>query len=222
MKKSTYRTATARTKFGILLLAVGLIALPAIARDDQLTTKRVEHQISVAQQTQFEIRSGVGRIDLRYADQAYISVDVEFEGKSSGFLRRKRDVSTADIRIKETRDSIELRFNEDNINANWVITAPAFARSRIDLGVGSIHSDYFTGDMIVKLGVGDVDASLDSTQLKHFEAEVGVGGVNVNTIPNWVSERHIVSEKGTATGPGEHTFRVEVGVGDIRVRHVSP
>ena len=222
MRNLTYRATTTRTKFSILILAAGLITLPAIAQDRQQSTKRVEHQINVADQTELEVRSGVGHIEIRYADQPFISVDVEFEGKSSGFMRRKSDVSAADIDIKETRDSIELRFSEDNISANWVITAPAFERSRIDLGVGSIQSNYFTGDMSIKLGVGDIDASLDSTQLSQLQAAVGVGAVNVVNIPNWLSERHLVSEKGSAKGPGEHSFSIEVGVGDIHFRHEAP
>lgn len=222
MKKLTYSATKARTKLGILVLAIGLIAAPAIARDGQQTSKRVEHEISVAGQTQFEIRSGVGHIEIRYTDQPYISVEVEFEGQNSGFLRRKKDVSTADIHIKEQRDSIQLHFSEDNISANWVITAPAFERSRIDLGVGSIDSDYFTGDMSIKLGVGDVDAYLDSAQLTHLQAKVGVGAISAKNIPNWTSDRQVVSEKGSATGPGPYKYNVKVGVGDIRFRDGTP
>lgn len=192
-------------------------AQPAVASDVSTATQ-VEHTIDVKQHRQLDIRNGVGSLELRYSDQPTVTVKVHFEGQRSGVLRRKRDVSSMDIGVTDNQDTLRLQFEEDNVQARWVVTAPSFAKVTINQGVGSINVEHRGGDMQVKLGVGDVDIELDEAKLGRFSGNVGVGAIRLQGIAEVHSERRIVTEKSTARGNGDSVVTVDVGVGDISVR----
>lgn len=210
------------TQAALIIASLGVTAIgltkPAIA-NDSTTFKRVEHQVSVAEQGQFVIHNNVGSLDIRYAEQPYVSVEVTFEGQRSGVFRRTTDVSNMDIEIRQSNDKLELSFDENNVNARWVIVAPAFATTRIHQGVGSLKSQYFSGNTTINLGVGDVEIQLDPALLADFDARVGVGAVSAQGLENTHSNRKIVSETVTASGNGDYQLAIDVGVGDIRVRN---
>lgn len=212
------------THVALLMLSLSAasfgVASPAVA-DDSGASKQIEHQISVAEQHQLVIHNSVGSLDIRYAEQPYVSVEVTFEGQRSGVLRRKTDVSNMDIAINQNNRKLELRFEENNVNARWVVVAPAFAAIHIQQGVGSIESQHFSGNTTIKLGVGDVEIWLDPNLLADLDARVGVGAVSTQGLNDTRSNRRVVSESVTASGNGEYKLAAEVGVGDIRVRNLS-
>lgn len=192
-----------------------LISASGLAMATESAT--VQHQIEVTGQTHLVIDNGVGSIELRYSDSPYVEVEVALEGKRSGWLRRKVDVSEMDIRQRISNDTIRLSFNEDNVNARFIVYAPSFAQTQMNLGVGQVSSRYFEGDLSISVGVGEAQVTLDPKQLGSVSASVGVGGIDTPGVNGFTVERRVVSATLGGHGEGDYRLSIDVGVGDINI-----
>lgn len=200
--------------FAALVLMTSMAASSAHASNNE---KTLSHQVPVEQQRMLVLENGVGVIEFRHTSEPMIQVEVKLEGNRSGILRRRVDVSDMDISIDMSDEQLSLSFDENNVNANWVVYLPDFDYTRVKLGVGKIQGAYFSGDLDVSLGVGDVTLAIPSALLGSLQASVGVGAVSVNNGAEFDSERRVVSEKVSGRGRGDFKLTLDVGVGDITI-----
>ncbi|CUS48063.1 MAG: hypothetical protein HLUCCO02_05780 [Idiomarinaceae bacterium HL-53] len=205
------------------LLVLGAVSLVLISSAVfASTTKTVEHAIPLDGVQHIEVNNGVGTITIRRTGgrieaDSLAALEVEFDGEKSGWLSRDKDVSDMDVEIQRNGDTLVIRFEEDDVNAEFVLEIPDPERLSINLGVGEITAQTGYTHVDANLGVGDINIESLSEAVSTVAMDVGVGDVQVTGATHSSSSRAMVSESITAEGTGEYRIRVEVGVGDARV-----
>jgi len=202
-----------KTRITVLLLAVALVS-PVIAADRVVR----EHRFDAASVGIVEITASVGRVEVRTVEGDDIRVRLDIEGKRSGLLRRRARVSKLDLDASLVDGRLELSFQEDQANADWIIELPHRPAVRIKLGVGDLDVRLAGGDFDARLGVGDAQIRMPLAQAGSVQGSAGVGSAEIHGAAGNTQTRSLVAEKASATGDGAASLAVRVGVGDIAIR----
>ncbi|WP_194755909.1 hypothetical protein [Aliidiomarina indica] len=198
--------------FMALLLGGLLIADSAIAAE-----KEVTHSIDLAGIERIEIHNGVGTVHIRRAQGETAELKVEFEGKRSGLMRRKKDVSRMDVEIRTRGDRLSISFQENNVEATMYLTLPDPSVLDIHVGVGVIDAEVGESSVTASMGVGDVTIRGLVDYAGDISVDAGVGAARITGGDNVSSSRAIVSEKASGRGKGTFPIKADVGVGDVKV-----
>ncbi|RTE85832.1 MULTISPECIES: hypothetical protein [Gammaproteobacteria] len=187
------------------------------------TIKVTEQEISLDGIEHVEIKNGVGEINIRRTSGSIESgsvmlLEVEFDGENGGFFGRDKDVSDMEVEVERNGSTLTIRFEEDDIEADFDIELPDPERLSIDLGVGAIDADTGYSHVDVNLGVGDILINSMLEAVSTVAIDVGVGEADVSGGTNTSSTRAMVSEEVTSEGNGQYRIRIDVGVGDAKVR----
>ena len=91
---------------------------------------------------------------------------------------------------------------------------------RLELGVGDIEVDNFANSAAIDVGVGAVRISSALDDYQSITLDSGVGDTKISGMKNDPKHtRKMVSSTTKYRGDGQYSINVEVGVGDIKVRH---
>lgn len=199
--------------------AAVLFSVPALAD----SFKATEQEISLDGIEHIEISNGVGEVNIRrtgdrISSSSMMQLEVEFDGENGGIFNRDKDVSDMEVTVERNGSTLTITFEEDDIEADFDIEMPDPERLSIDLGVGAIDANTGYSHVDVDLGVGDVTINSMAEAVSTVAIDVGVGDAHVSGASNISSTRAMVSEEITAEGNGEYRIRVDVGVGDAKVR----
>jgi len=160
----------------------------------------------------------VGEVDVRPGAGDTFEVSVELEGNRHGLLRQLKDVTGLDVTSKARNGRLELKFNEDDVKAEWTILLPnnAPAEITVNQGVGEVDLDAPLAAIRVDLGVGEVDVTTSRANAGDIALTVGVGEASVRGIPSAVKASGVASNV-NSKGDGENDISVTIGVGEASV-----
>ena len=194
------------------LAAVGSIAAAA----DNVNT--VKHVYSAAGVSRLSVDNRVGEVRIRPGTGDSYEVIVNLEGNRHGLMRKLKSVDGLDITAKTSNGRLHLKFNEDDVEADWTILLPKVLPEEVgvNLGVGEVDLVAPSAAVSIDLGVGDVDVTTTKASAGDITLTVGVGEASVRGTPNAVKASGVASNVSTK-GDGARDVTVTVGVGDASV-----
>ncbi len=194
------------------LAAVGSIAAAA----DNVNT--VKHVYSAAGVSRLSVDNRVGEVRIRPGTGDSYEVIVNLEGNRHGLMRKLKSVDGLDITAKTSNGRLHLKFNEDDVEADWTILLPKALPEEVgvNLGVGEVDLVAPSAAISIDLGVGDVDVTTTKASAGDITLTVGVGEASVRGIPNAVKASGLGSDV-RSKGDGTRDVTVTVGVGDASV-----
>ena len=194
------------------LAAVGSIAAAA----DNVNT--VKHVYSAAGVSRLSVDNRVGEVRIRPGTGDSYEVIVNLEGNRHGLMRKLKSVDGLDITAKTSNGRLHLKFNEDDVEADWTILLPKVLPEEVgvNLGVGEVDLVAPSAAISIDLGVGDVDVTTAKASAGDITLTVGVGEASVRGTPNAVKASGVASNVSTK-GDGSRDVTVTVGVGDASV-----
>jgi hypothetical protein len=194
------------------LAAVGSIAAAA----DNVNT--VKHVYSAAGVSRLSVDNRVGEVRIRPGTGDSYEVIVNLEGNRHGLMRKLKSVDGLDITAKTSNGRLHLKFNEDDVDADWTILLPKALPEEVgvNLGVGEVDLVAPSAAISIDLGVGDVDVTTAKASAGDITLTVGVGEASVRGTPNAVKASGVASNVSTK-GDGSRDVTVTVGVGDASV-----
>ncbi len=194
------------------LAAVGSIAAAA----DNVNT--VKHVYSAAGVSRLSVDNRGGEVRIRPGTGDSYEVIVNLEGNRHGLMRKLKSVDGLDITAKTSNGRLHLKFNEDDVEADWTILLPKVLPEEVgvNLGVGEVDLVAPSAAISIDLGVGDVDVTTAKASAGDITLTVGVGEASVRGTPNAVKASGVASNVSTK-GDGARDVTVTVGVGDASV-----
>lgn len=200
-------------------LVLALSVVPGTLNEASAATEVTRHHsIDTSGVTKIEVKNGVGTVSIAPTTGETLSAEVFIEGNRSGVFRRKTDVSEFDIEVERSGNTLKLSFGENNTQANWHIQMPVIDALYVNLGVGQVDIEVLDTAVDVNNGVGEVNISAKVDYTGKISVNTGVGNAKITGAFNVETKRAIVSERSEATGEGNRTINVEVGVGDAQVK----
>ena len=194
------------------LAAVGSIAAAA----DNVNT--VKHVYSAAGVSRLSVDNRVGEVRIRPGTGDSYEVIVNLEGNRHGLMRKLKSVDGLDITAKTSNGRLHLKFNEDDVDADWTILLPKALPEEVGVNLGVREVDLVapSAAISIDLGVGDVDVTTAKASAGDITLTVGVGEASVRGTPNAVKASGVASNVSTK-GDGSRDVTVTVGVGDASV-----
>lgn len=173
-----------------------------------------------------EVAAGVGTVEIQAHPGGAIATDVDVVAKrfsGRGDRRTRRLVEDLALSEELKGDVLVLRLlpeqrGRTEFNEEWVVKLPASLGITVKLGVGEIRVVDVSGDVELKLGVGDVTVEGEFSAFGPIRASCGVGDVAVRTPAGRERGSGFIAKDLAAQGEGTSTLRAAVGVGDISVR----
>lgn len=204
----------------LMILALGvacLAALPALADEDRVSR---EYRFDVSDIEEIEIRASVGSVDIVPTDGDEIELFLQIEGQKNGwfFKNGRKDVSEVELESDVRGGRLVLEQTEDDTQTEWTIRMPQVARTRITLGVGEVKAELMATELVLEVGVGNIDVDFPEDEAGDIDADAGVGDVGIHGAHEVEESSAFVSQSVRARGNGNHDIRIEVGVGDVDLR----
>ena len=203
-----------------LLLAAftsAVISAPAWAED----TRTIEQSFNLENSLELEIDFPVGSLEMTSYDGDQIHVTIRLEPKDNdGWFTDKVDLSAVKLKSSRQRQELSLSIDDDNLEQTWEVKVPKSMRLDVEVGVGKIEIQAFENNADVEVGVGKVRIDTAIDDFKQVNLESGVGKTSLSGLVGKAqSHKQMVSSQTEYFGSGQYTLEVEVGVGNIKVRH---
>tara|TARA_Y100000588_G_scaffold378263_1_gene458492 strand:- start:915 stop:1535 length:621 start_codon:yes stop_codon:yes gene_type:complete len=203
-----------------LLLAAftsAVISGPAWAED----TRTIEQSFNLENSLELEIDFPVGSLEMTSYDGDQIHVTIRLEPKDNdGWFTDKVDLSAVKLKSSRQRQELSLSIDDDNLEQTWEVKVPKSMRLDVEVGVGKIEIQAFENNADVEVGVGKVRIDTAIDDFKQVNLESGVGKTSLSGLVGKAqSHKQMVSSQTEYFGSGQYTLEVEVGVGNIKVRH---
>ena len=200
----------------IIAIASILFASAALADSE----KRISEHLTMTEQQSLHINFPVGSLEIEVTDSNQLEVEIEIKPKKNGWFSSSQDLSNITLSKKVTDNRVKLEIDEDDLQQEWTLRVPRSAAIDINLGVGSIEVNKLANSADIEVGVGSIRVDTVLNDFKRIDLDSGVGDTRVTGLVNEIKEnRKMVSSEIQYRGQGEFTLNLEVGVGDIRVRH---
>jgi hypothetical protein len=200
-----------------LVTVAGMMAIspPVLAADHVATVKHTYPSNGI---DRLVVDNRVGEVRIRPGTGDSYEVTVNLEGNRHGLMRKLKTVQGLDIAGKTSNGRLHLKFNEDDVDADWTILLPKQLPEEVtvNLGVGQVDLSAPNSAISVDLGVGDVDVSTTKASAGDIALTVGVGEASVRGTPSVVKASGVASNVNTK-GDGSRDVTVTVGVGDASV-----
>jgi hypothetical protein len=203
-------------KLLLLTALTAFLSTQALAKSEH----QINHSFAVDTQTTLDISFPVGSLEINTYNGNEVQVTVELEAKSNGWFNNSDDLESLTIDTQQTGSELALSLDNDDVQQTWTVTVPRSLAVNLDLGVGDIEINDFTNSADIEVGVGAVRIDSQSDDYKYISLDSGVGDTRISGFVNDAkTTRKMVSSESEYSGNGTHTLKVEVGVGDIKVKH---
>jgi hypothetical protein len=233
-----------RLIFGAVLVALAAAPLAAEAQRDRVVRtidqtfdssdfETVVFDLNVGEMKVAGTDNGTIRAEIRVRCQSgrdrdrcekkaeYVELDIEerhgrlyLEVAGTGLWRSRDILVEAVLTIPKTMP-LELEVGTGEVEVENLGSTLSF-----DMGVGEVTLTNLSGDVTVDMGIGEItltmpesavgevmlDNGIGETELRHKEGRNAVEGILGGTDVHWKS------------GPGPHTVKIDLNVGEIKVR----
>jgi len=181
---------------------------------------QINHSFAVDTQTTLDISFPVGSLEINTYNGNEVQVTVELVAKNNDWLNNSDDLESLTIDTQQTSNELALSLDNDDVQQTWTVTVPRSLAVNLDLGVGDIEINDFANSADIEVGVGAVRIDSQSDDYKYISLDSGVGDTRISGfVSDAKTTRKMVSSESEYSGSGTHTVKVEVGVGDIKVKH---
>ena len=213
MRRHVLQTAFA---FGLL----ALLSSPALVAQ----TRTLTGDFALGDGQELELDVKVGSVRITAGDISGVSATVELECKRA---RRCADlIEEVELVSKETSRGLELRVDVPStrrggdLQLEVSLSVPRTAALYVDVGVGQVEIVGSEESVSVDVGVGEVEVEVPEITVASVSLDTGVGDA---TLRGGGSAEHgrrgFVGKKvAWSEGPGHAAVKVDVGVGEIKVR----
>ena len=185
---------------------------------------KIEHEIkrnfTVDTQQTLDISFPVGSLEINTHDGNEVKVTIELEEKNNGWFDDSDNLDELTLDSEQTANKLTLSLDNDDVQQNWLVSVPLSLAVNLDLGVGDIEINDFANSADIEVGVGAVRIDSQSDDYKYISLDSGVGDTRISGLKSDAkTSRKMVSSESEYTGSGTHTIKIEVGVGDIKIKH---
>lgn len=202
-------------KFKVAITIFAILFTTASLGKDRVT---LEDTISANAESTIHVNVPVGSLEIETYDGDEIVLEVEVKEADNDWFKSV-DLEDAEIEVRKNGDRIYLEIDMEDVVQSWQVKIPKDADLDIDLGVGEVDIEDFERSANIDVGVGEVDIYLSDDNYADIDLDSGVGGADLDGFKNVDRERAMISESVEWSGKGEHEINIDVGVGDIDVRH---
>ena len=197
-------------------LAVILLTSSLAAHAEQ----KIEQIFDVTAKQALAINVPVGSLELSTHQGNQVTVSIELKAKNDNWF--SDDVALEDITLKhqQSSDKLSLSIDNDDVQQSWLVSIPTTMAIDLKLGVGDIEVNNFANTASIDVGVGAVRISSALADYQTITLDSGVGDTKIAGMKNDAKHsRKMVSSTNKYRGAGQYSIKVEVGVGDIKIRH---
>ena len=204
-------------KFLLLTAAAASLSFNVLANESHT----IKQSFAAHNNQQLEIDFPVGRLDMTSydGDKIEVSIRLEVQQNDSWFNSNVNlDEITLDHHTKS--DTLSLKITEKDLKQYWQVKVPSSIQLDIEVGVGNVKLSELANSADIEVGVGKVSIDTNEADFKSISLESGVGTTSVKGLINTATQHKKITRSETHyTGQGSHNIEVEVGVGNIQVRH---
>lgn len=200
----------------ITTLASVLLTCSAFAQAEH----KIEHTFNISGQQKLAIDVPVGSLELSTNKGNQVTVSIELKAKNNSMFSDDAKLEEITLQHKQSSNKLSLSIDEDDVQQTWLISVPEAMAIDLELGVGDIEVDNFANSAAIDVGVGAVRISSALADYQSITLDSGVGDTKISGMKNAPKHtRKMVSSTTKYRGDGQYSINVEVGVGDIKVRH---
>ncbi len=214
------------TLFALAVLASSVLSLPEPAAAAADSDREIKASWPSGELDAIRFEISVGELEVTAGNNDGIAVEILAECKSD---RRDCKAALEDLKISDRIRggvlTIELegypKWGKGRIEVEAFVTIPADFDFDLDMGVGEVNIDGLVGNLDLELGVGELTIDTKAEHLRSVSLDVGVGDAAIYGGTNRVEERRsflVGSEVYWAEGNGDKRIKVDVGVGEAKVR----
>jgi hypothetical protein len=152
--------------------------------------------------------------------RAILTVRCEYGGRSC--IERSRKIRMLSDQNGGTRllkvEGIP-KLNNHGLKVELRVEVPRALAVDLDAGAGDVTVDGVEGDVVIALGVGDVELSMHERDVHSMHLNVGIGDASVDRHGHREEVSGFLSKTVRwSDGPGHSRVSVELGIGDISVQ----
>lgn len=203
----------------LLLAALTTVcfSVPTLAQD----SKVIEQSFKLDKSTELEIDFPVGKIDMNTYDGDTVVVTIRLEPKDTDdWLPSSIDLSDIELHSERVRSELSLSIDNDDVKQEWEVKVPKSMRLDVEVGVGKVEIKDLANSADIEVGVGKVRIDTLENDFKKVSLDSGVGKTSLTGLVGKVeSQKKMVSSQTDYHGEGKYSLDIEVGVGNIKVRH---
>ncbi len=207
-------------------LALALVALLAAAAAVGEPLRSLTYSCPGAGLTAIAVKAGIGDVEVVGAAGSEVAVTVDLTRKGGGLFGDRtttREAEAIEIEPRLAGGELTLQLKPDHrgdahLSERWTVRVPAGLAATVTLGVGDVSVLDTSGDVRVRVGVGDVRIEALFTSFGGVRAASGVGDVTLRTPEGRTEGTGFIGHTLSGHGPGTSTVRADAGVGDVTIR----
>ncbi len=207
-------------------LALALVALLAAAAAAGETLKSLSYSCPGAGIQAIAVKAGIGDVEILGAAGSEVVVTVDLTRKGGGLFGdrptpRETEAIEIDPRLAGGELTLQLKpehRGDAHLSERWTVRVPAALAAKVDLGVGDVSVLDTSGDVKVRVGVGDVRIEGAFSAFGEIRAASGVGDATLRTPEGRTEGTGFIGHTLSGHGPGTSTVRADAGVGDVTIR----
>ncbi|MDX1382649.1 MAG: hypothetical protein R3190_03340 [Thermoanaerobaculia bacterium] len=219
-----------------------LVVLAAATAAASEPYRSFEREFPAAELERLSLEVRLGEITVEAADVSVVRIVVDVRCGSGLFERGcRRRAEDVDLRERSRDGYLDLdvtglpAFSAIGVKVHTLVTMPVGLDTRLELGIGEIEVRGVEGELVVDLGIGQVDVRAGGS----VEVDAGIGEVSVEVPARVVGQASVEVGIGQSTlvhpdgrltkagvlgsenewraGEGTEAVRVELGIGEARL-----
>lgn len=208
------------------LLLIGFLAASAAgAVGTDLEVRTIEHRFEITDGREVLLDLPLGVIYVESGQPGRVEIDIVIQCDSpSERCRARADEIYLDADERRGSLSLDIRGFSGKLRGRPSVEVhlrlPTKSAIAIDLGVGEVEITGIRGDVEVDLGVGEVTIFAAEEVVRSLRLAAGVGDVDLRPRRSGQSDSGFLflgNELHWDEGPGDASFSVDVGVGEVNV-----
>lgn len=240
-----HRFLSAVTWSIVALLLLAALAVPAAAQSSDRIVRTFSQEFPRADHRAVAFDLNVGELQVIGADTDTITAEISVRCSEDRNRERCRErAGDVELVSRERRNSLYLSIEGTSMwrsrdaTVRVRLTMPQDLDAEIDFGTGELSIENLAGDLLLDMSIGE--ATLENIR-GNVIVDMGVGEINVSmpqdavrevTLDNGIGETELRHRDGRnamegilggtdvhwASGTGPNSVRIELNVGEIRVR----
>ncbi|MBQ4861336.1 hypothetical protein J8L98_06495 [Pseudoalteromonas sp. MMG013] len=198
-----------------------LVLLAAINTANAADNHIIKQYFAIEDSQVLEIDVPVGNLEMIAYDGEQIEVSVVLKSQQHGnWYPHTNNLSDIKLKSQRNQNKLSLSIDEENLQQHWHVKVPTAFRLDIEIGVGNVDIADLDNSAEVEVGVGKVRIDTNVSDFNSVSLESGVGNTSLIGLINKVQHhKKVIHSETIYHGKGAYNLEVEVGVGNIKVRH---
>ncbi|MBE0369738.1 hypothetical protein [Pseudoalteromonas aurantia] len=201
----------------ILLLVLLAAINTASAADNHI----IKQSFAIEDSQVLEIDVPAGNLEMIAYDGEQIEVSVVLKSQQHGnWYPHTNNLSDIKLKSQRNQNKLSLSIDEENLQQHWHVKVPTTFRLDIEIGVGNVDIADLSNSAEVEVGVGKVRIDTNVSDFNSVSLESAVGNTSLIGLVNKAQHhKKVIHSETIYHGKGAYNLEVEVGVGNIKVRH---